>query len=398
MSYLLPSPLPVANGGTGSTTNEGVRNTFGAPQNATVKHASILSLQVAGTITGASYTAGSAVLTFTSSSVTLVPGMSLSILTSAVIKTVDSPTQVTMTVVFGTTGSGTASVYNSTISTLVSSSIITIDGRTMAVGDIVILTVQSTSAQNGPWVISSLAGSVMSFVRPSYWSGTIYGSALFYIQQGTSYHSQVVAVSGAISTGSVVGLDSFGVFTAISRGVNALTSSNTFNGKQTFQANAAGSGAVPFAFQAGSLMTTPQAHSVEWDGTNEYVSSGAQFTASISGTTMTVTGTPTGVIQVGMLISGTNVTAGTTITAAGTGIGAAGTYTVSTSQTVSSTTITGTIRCIIGTFVNGAVGGSGAVPASSAAIGRPGQLAFDSTGFYVCTASNTWRKVALTTF
>ena len=398
MSYLLPSPLPVANGGTGSTTNEGVRNTFGAPQNATVKHASILSLQVAGTITGASYTAGSAVLTFTSSSVTLVPGMSLSILTSAVIKTVDSPTQVTMTVVFGTTGSGTASVYNSTISTLVSSSIITIDGRTMAVGDIVILTVQSTSAQNGPWVISSLAGSVMSFVRPSYWSGTIYGSALFYIQQGTSYHSQVVAVSGAISTGSVVGLDSFGVFTAISRGVNALTSSNTFNGKQTFQANAAGSGAVPFAFQAGSLMTTPQAHSVEWDGTNEYVSSGAQFTASISGTTMTVTGTPTGVIQVGMLISGTNVTAGTTITAAGTGIGAAGTYTVSTSQTVSSTTITGTIRCIIGTFVNGAVGGSGAVPASSSAIGRPGQLAFDSTGLYVCTASNTWRKVALTTF
>ena len=178
----------------------------------------------------------------------------------------------------------------------------------------------------------------------------------------------------------------------------AQLSANTFTGKQTLQAGATGSGAVPFAFQAGVLMTTPQAHAVEWDGTNEYVSSGAQFTASISGSTMTVTGTPTGVIQVGMRISGTGVTAGTTITAAGTGTGGAGTYTVSASQTVSSTTITGTIRCIIGTFVNGAAGGSGAVPASSAAIGRPGQLAFDSTGFYVCTASNTWRKVALTTF
>lgn len=64
------------------------------------------------------------------------------------------------------------------------------------------------------------------------------------------------------------------------------------------------------------------------------------FTGSISGTTLTVTGTPTGTIAVGQTISGTNVTAGTTITALGTGIGGAGTYTVSLNQTVSSTTIT----------------------------------------------------------
>jgi hypothetical protein len=128
------------------------------------------------------------------------------------------------------------------------------------------------------------------------------------------------------------------------------------------------------------------------------VSTGAQFAGSISGTTLTVTGTPTGLIQVGMLISGTNVTAGTTITAAGTGTGGTGTYTVSASQTVTSTTITGTIRCIIGTFVNGAAGGSGAVPASSTAIGRPGQLAFDNTGFYVCTAANTWKRALWTVF
>jgi hypothetical protein len=202
----------------------------------------------------------------------------------------------------------------------------------------------------------------------------------------------------AVGSIATIGLDPLQATTVAQRANNAITAGNTYTGRQTLQAGATGSGAVPFSFQAGVLMTTPQAHAVEWDGTNEYVSTGAQFAGSISGTTLTVTGTPTGLIQVGMLISGTTVTAGTTITAAGTGTGGTGTYTVSASQTVTSTTITGTIRCIIGTFINGAAGGSGAVPASSTAIGRAGQMAFDSTGFYVCTASNTWRKVALTTF
>jgi len=64
------------------------------------------------------------------------------------------------------------------------------------------------------------------------------------------------------------------------------------------------------------------------------------FTASIAGTTMTVTAVGSGTIAVGQLITGTGVTAGTTITALGTGTGGAGTYTVSTSQTTASTTIT----------------------------------------------------------
>lgn len=68
------------------------------------------------------------------------------------------------------------------------------------------------------------------------------------------------------------------------------------------------------------------------------------FTGSIAATTLTVTVAPTeGAIYIGMPITGTGVTAGTTITAYGTGTGLTGTYTVSASQTVSSTTITGTI-------------------------------------------------------
>ncbi len=72
-----------------------------------------------------------------------------------------------------------------------------------------------------------------------------------------------------------------------------------------------------------------------------YARSASSTASSISGTTLTVGGTVTGTFAVGMVLSGTGVTAGTTITALGTGTGGAGTYTVSASQTVSSTTITG---------------------------------------------------------
>jgi hypothetical protein len=66
----------------------------------------------------------------------------------------------------------------------------------------------------------------------------------------------------------------------------------------------------------------------------------AEFTASIVGTTMTVTAVASGTIKVGIRILGTGVTANTTITALGTGTGGVGTYTVSASQAVASTTIT----------------------------------------------------------
>lgn len=63
------------------------------------------------------------------------------------------------------------------------------------------------------------------------------------------------------------------------------------------------------------------------------------FTASISGTTMTVSAASF-VLRVGQKLVASGVTAETTITALGTGTGGTGTYTVSASQTVSSRTIT----------------------------------------------------------
>jgi len=66
---------------------------------------------------------------------------------------------------------------------------------------------------------------------------------------------------------------------------------------------------------------------------------GAIVTGSISGTTLTVSAVTSGVLYVGQTIQGTGVTANTMITALVSGTGGLGTYTVSTSQTVSSTTL-----------------------------------------------------------
>jgi hypothetical protein len=68
-------------------------------------------------------------------------------------------------------------------------------------------------------------------------------------------------------------------------------------------------------------------------------------TGTIATTTLTISAVTDGRLEIGSVISGTGVTAGTRITAFGTGTGGTGTYTVSASQTVSTaTTITGNLQ------------------------------------------------------
>jgi len=69
----------------------------------------------------------------------------------------------------------------------------------------------------------------------------------------------------------------------------------------------------------------------------------ATGTGSIAGTTLTLTAVSAGSFGNGNTLAGAGVTAGTKITGYLTGTGGAGTYSVSISQTVSSTTITGTV-------------------------------------------------------
>lgn len=68
----------------------------------------------------------------------------------------------------------------------------------------------------------------------------------------------------------------------------------------------------------------------------------AVVTGSIATTTLTVTAVTSGTLDIGQVISGTGITAGTRIIAFGSGSGGTGTYTVDISQTVASTTINAT--------------------------------------------------------
>ena len=70
------------------------------------------------------------------------------------------------------------------------------------------------------------------------------------------------------------------------------------------------------------------------------------FTGSISGTTLTVSAISTGYLGTGAVITGTGVTAGTTITAVLSASGGVGTYTVSASQTVASVAMSATVTPI----------------------------------------------------
>ena len=68
------------------------------------------------------------------------------------------------------------------------------------------------------------------------------------------------------------------------------------------------------------------------------------YTASWTGTTLTITRVTSGTIKVGQRISGTGINSGTYITAFNTGSGGIGTYTLSSSHSSSSGTISGLVH------------------------------------------------------
>jgi hypothetical protein len=104
------------------------------------------------------------------------------------------------------------------------------------------------------------------------------------------------------------------------------------------------------SFQDSTIQTAPAntAQVMRFDTsdlTNDVsvVSHTVAFTASRALTTLTVSAVSSGTIYLGMTISGVGVPSGTKITAFGTGTGLTGTYTVSTSGTISSEAMTGSV-------------------------------------------------------
>lgn len=134
--------------------------------------------------------------------------------------------------------------------------------------------------------------------------------------------------SGALPTGIVAGTIYY---------VKRLTDS-TYN----LRSKPDGSPIITSGSQSGTHTAYATRHDVY-----EALLPSAVVTAIISngsggaGTILNVSTVTSGTLAIGMVLSGTGVTANTTITAFITGAGGTGTYTVSTSQNVSSTTITG---------------------------------------------------------
>jgi len=96
------------------------------------------------------------------------------------------------------------------------------------------------------------------------------------------------------------------------------------------------------------------------DGTYRYTwristPSSAVFTASISGTTLTVTAVQNGTLAINQSLFGVGVSQETVITALGTGTGGVGTYTINQSQTVASELMN---TATVGAVVTGSIAGT----------------------------------------
>jgi hypothetical protein len=156
-----------------------------------------------------------------------------------------------------------------------------------------------------------------------------------YIVDGSNrYTWRISTPSSAVFTGSISGTTL--TVTAITNGTIAAGQSLFGVGvtsETVITALGTGTGGIgTYTINLSQTVTSRQMNST---------TVGAIVTGSISGTTLTVSAVTSGTLYVGQTIQGTGVTALTIITALGTGTGGAGTYTVSTSQTVSSTTLYG---------------------------------------------------------
>lgn len=156
-----------------------------------------------------------------------------------------------------------------------------------------------------------------------------------YIVDGTNRYSwRISTPSSAVFTGSISGTTL--TVTAITNGIIAAGQSLfgvNVTSETVITALGTGTGGIgTYTINLSQTIASRQMNST---------AVGAQVTGSITGTTLTVSAVASGTLFVGQTIQGTGVTVLTIITALGTGSGGVGTYTVSSSQTVSSTTLYG---------------------------------------------------------
>ena len=214
----------------------------------------------------------------------------------------------------------------------------------------------------------STTGNVAAF------NGNIVGTTLTVttLTSGAVVLGQAItgSANNAIVTGSITG--------------TTLTVTGVSSGTLAVNQTLTGTGVV--------VGTTITAFGTGTGGTGTYTVSipSASVTGSISGTTLTVTAVASGTLAINQTISGTGITAGTTITSLGTGTGGTGTYNVSVSQTVASTTVTAAGANVSSTTI----AATGAAVAASTYITAFG-TGTGGTGTYTVNVSQTVPTTAI---
>lgn len=123
------------------------------------------------------------------------------------------------------------------------------------------------------------------------------------------------------------------------------------------------------------------------------ITAGATVTGSISGTTLSVTAVTGGRLAVGQVITGSGISANTTITSTGTAGGGIGAYTVNNSQTVASTTITAVATPAIFTVISAPNNGDQVILSTTGSL-PTGFTA--GTAYYVVNRTSTTFNLAAT--
>jgi hypothetical protein len=160
-----------------------------------------------------------------------------------------------------------------------------------------------------------------------------------------AFNGDFVTFSGASNVAGISFNAEFEIITVLTSSTFTITAPYAANAPTT-----GGGSPVSAVFQI-SIGQNSTVYGNGWGaGTwNGITTAAVDFTAAISGTTMTVSAVRSGTLAVGQLVSGTGVTASppgsnaTYITALGSGTGGAGTYTVGISQTVTSRTLSANI-------------------------------------------------------
>jgi len=275
VSSLTTAPI---SGGGGGGTGEGM-------QFAIVRHSSAVTPANAGAVNISAWGVNATTINFSATpSFTLVPGMVLSVagLNTIAIRTVNSPTQVVLA--SGATAAGSSqsnvNVQNTTTTTFTVTvgALPTYDGRTLQQNDVVFLTGQAATAQNGPWIVTTLGAAGVSavFTRPSWFTGTLSGPKQVGIQGGTVGFGFTFSIAGNIpsNTSYLVGVDPLLALAVAQRASFALTgAANTFTQKQTFAANSTTVNPFSFSTASQALLTAATLGAVEWDNQQMYVTS-----------------------------------------------------------------------------------------------------------------------------